>query len=545
VKKYRIILPSWSPLSIEMQAETGCQYPAFVHLGGKPLYEHIIRRYEAIRDDSEIVIVLPEGVPSLQLSRLAGFDVRVAFLGSSCSIGESAMAALGGLSIGQSVVVHMADTLIQTHDFSGADDVMYVHPRTDLHRWTTVRKGDDGVVCVVADREHGGPDSEQMVFVGVLLLSDGIFFRGKLEDALASPVVGMDPFFDAIEAYSVKQAIQLRVAEYWNDCGHIDSYYESRLNYHNLRHFNSLTYDADLGLVTKRSQDSEAFRHQVRWFNQVPDDLSSFLPRIYASSDGSSPYITMELLSIPTASDLLVNCRLNLGAWNDVARKINMVQFMLSKYSFKSSLARQLASEVYVGKTTRRILQYLEQRPDASHLWISVSGERFGLDGVLETLHDYATQNRLLTLDALAPIHGDLCFSNMMYDPRSRQIKLIDPRGQFGVPGIYGDPRYDKAKLMHSYAGGYDLIVADHFDNMVSANGSLKCRIHRVDYHRKVQEIFENKIFTDEEDRLQCRAIQALLFLSMLPLHCDSPDRQRAMLHVGLSLYADCMGKGE
>jgi len=543
VKKYRVILPSWSPLSLEMQAETGCQYPAFINLGGKPLYEHIVRRYDAIRDNSEFVVVLPEGAPSLQLNRLTGFDLRVDYLVASRSIGDSVMAALGGLSIGQSVVVHMADTLLQTHDFDVANDVIYVHSRTDLHRWTTVRKGDGGAICVVADRAHRSTDSEQMVFVGVLVLSDGIFFRRKLEDQLLAPVASMDPFFGAIEAYSVNQTINLKIAEYWNDYGHIDSYYESRLNYHNLRHFNSLTYDADRGLVTKRSEDSEAFRHQVRWFSQIPDGLSSFLPRIYASSDGAEPYITMELLSIPTASDLLVNCRLQLGAWNEVARKIKRVQFILGRYSTKSPLAQQVATEVYIGKTTRRILQYLDQHPYASDLWVSVSGQRFGLDHVLETLHDYATQNRLLTLSALAPIHGDLCFSNIMYDSRSRQIKLIDPRGEFGVPGIYGDPRYDKAKLMHSYAGGYDLIVSDRFDHMVSANGFLECSIHKVDYHNKVGEIFENEIFIDEEDRLQCRAIQALLFLSMLPLHCDSPNRQHAMLHVGLVLYANCMGK--
>ena len=527
-----------------MQAETGCQYPAFINLGGKPLYEHIIRRYDAIRDNSEFIVVLPKGTPSLQLSRLLGFDVSVACLGASSSIGESIMAALEGLPVGQLIVVHMADTLVKAHDFDDANDVMYVHSRTDLHRWTSVRKGDGGVIRVVADREQHRSDSEQMVFVGVLVLSDGIFFRGKLEEALLAPVSGMDPFFGAIEAYSINHTIELKVAEYWNDCGHLDSYYESRLNYHNLRHFNSLTYDADRGLVTKRSQDSEAFRHQVRWFNQVPDELNSFLPRIYASSDGPEPYITMDLLTIPTVSDLLVNCSLNLGAWNDVARKIKKLQYMLGGYSFKSPLAPQIATEVYIGKTTRRILQYLDQYPDASDLWVSVSGRRFGLDCVLETLHDYSTQNRLLSLSSLVPIHGDLCFTNIMYDPRSRQIKLIDPRGEFGVPGIYGDPRYDKAKLMHSYAGGYDLIVSDRFDHLVAANGFLECRIHRVDYHNNVQEIFENEIFIDEDDRSQCRAIQALLFLSMLPLHCDSPERQFAMLHVGLSLYANYIQKG-
>jgi hypothetical protein len=521
-----------------MQAETGSRYPAFMQLGGQPLYTHIARLYDSIKDDAEIVVVLSERAPSLQLNHLVGFDVREVRLASSASIGDTVLAAMEGLARGQSVVVHMADTLVSPHAFGVDDDVLYVQLRSDLYRWTSVRKEPDGAVRVVTDRDHRSAGFEQMVCVGVFILSNGALLAQRLDAALAAPVAGMDPFFSAVEAYSDTNAIELRTPQSWYDCGHIDSYYESRLSYHNLRHFNTLTYDAERGLVTKRSQNLEAFRHQVRWFKQVPDELASFLPRIYDSSDGASPHITMELLSIPTLGDLLVNSRLDLGAWNDVARKVHLIQSMLRKYSFVSPVARQIAAEVYVRKTRNRIRQFHEQRPEASGLWIDVSGKRFSLDEALATLDDYAAQNGLLTLDALAPIHGDMCFSNLMYDPRGRHIKLIDPRGEFGVPGIYGDPRYDSAKLMHSYAGGYDFIVSDHFDVSVSSEGLLDCSIERDDYHHKVRQIFDSAMFVNEQERRQADAIQALLFLSMLPLHSDKPQRQLAMLHIGLALYA-------
>lgn len=538
MKRYRVIVPSWSALSVDMQAETGSRYPAFMQLGGQPLYAHIARLYENIRSDAEIVVVLPEQAPALQLNHLAGFDVREVRLGASRSIGDTVLAAMQGLAQGQSVVVHMADTLVSPHSFGSEDDVLYVQLRTDLYRWTSVRQEIGGAVRVVTDRDHRSAGLEQMVCVGVFILSDGDFFAQQLTSAVDSPVSGVEPFFSAIEAYSDQYAMELKTPKSWYDCGHIDSYYESRLSYHNLRHFNTLTYDAERGLVTKRSRNLEAFRHQVRWFKQVPDELASFLPRIYDSSDGASPHITMELLSIPTLGDLLVNSRLDLGAWNDVARKVHLIQSMLRKYSFASAVARQIAAEVYVGKTRNRIREFREQRAEAGVLWVDVSGSRFSLDDVLATLDAYADQAGLLALDTLAPIHGDMCFSNLMYDPRGRHIKLIDPRGEFGVPGIYGDPRYDTAKLMHSYAGGYDFIVSDHFDVNVSADGRLDCRIERDDYHHKVRQIFDAAVFVNEQERRQSDAIQALLFLSMLPLHSDKPDRQLAMLHIGLNLYA-------
>lgn len=538
MKRYRVIVPSWSRLSVDMQAETGCQYPAFVQLGGQPLYTHIVRLYESIQDEVEIVVVLPEQAPDLQINHPAGFDVRVVRLGASHSIGDTVRAAMEGLACEQSVVVHMADTLISPHNFGEMDDVLYVQLRTDLYRWTCVRKDGDGAVRVVTDRDHRSAGGEQMVCVGVFMLADGAMFARQLSTALASPVAGVDPFFSAIEGYSKLRAIDLKTPQFWHDCGHIDSYYESRLSYHNLRHFNTLTYDAERGQVTKRSQNSEAFRHQVRWFKQVPDELGSFLPRIYDSSDGPSPYITMELLSIPTLGDLLVNSRLDVGAWNDVARKVQLINSMLCKYAFASPVAGQIASEIYVHKTRDRIRQFCNQRPEVRDLWVDASGRRFALDDVLATLQDYADVTGLLAVKVLAPIHGDMCFSNLMYDPRGRHIKLIDPRGEFGIPGIYGDPRYDKAKLLHSYAGGYDFIVSDHFDVSVSAEGQLACYIKRDDYHQKVGQIFDVALFADEQDLSQCNAIQALLFLSMLPLHSDKPQRQLAMLHIGLTRYA-------
>ena len=60
-------------------------------------------------------------------------------------------------------------------------------------------------------------------------------------------------------------------------------------------------------------------------------------------------------------------------------------------------------------------------------------------------------------------VHGDLCLSNILYDLRSRICKLLDPRGSFGAAGIYGDPRYDVAKLYHSIYGLYDFITNDLF----------------------------------------------------------------------------------
>lgn len=544
MKKFRIIVPSWSELSADMQVETGAKYPAFIRLGGVPLYAHILRLYESIKNEAEFIFVFSSDAPEITLSHVTGFDVCISRLEQSQSIGDTVLSAVGNSGLYQSIVIHMADTLLDPSTLNKLDAI-YVQKRTDLYRWTSIKKEENGSVRILFDRDHRTAGVEQAVCVGVFTFSDGQYFSLQLRESIRHKSGTTDPFFNAIESYSNKYSVELIEPEYWHDCGHIDSFYESRLNFHNLRHFNSLSYDPLRGRVTKRSNNSEAFRHQVRWFKQVPDELASFLPRIYESSDGESPYITMELLSIPTLGELFINCRLDLGAWNDVANKIKYIQYILEKHAFKSQIKEKIAHEIYIGKTKERIEQFVQQRPVAAKMWVPIRDQRISLNEVLLTLQDYAERFCLLTPEKLTPIHGDMCFSNLLYDSRGRHIKLIDPRGEFGVPGIYGDPRYDKAKLMHSYSGGYDFITSEQFDISVDDSGVLSCSIEFDDYHHKVRKIFDAILFSEEQERRQCDAIQALLFLSMLPLHSDKPDRQLAMLFTGLKIYGRNFFEGE
>jgi hypothetical protein len=105
------------------------------------------------------------------------------------------------------------------------------------------------------------------------------------------------------------------------------------------------------------------------------------------------------------------------------------------------------------------------------------------------------------------------------------------------VPGIYGDARYDLAKLAHSFSGGYDFIVSDRFNVTLTSKTEIQCSIKKSSYHVQVKSIFENILLQDCAVHQQVIAIQSLLFLSMLPLHVDTPRRQLAMLATGLQLY--------
>ena len=133
-------------------------------------------------------------------------------------------------------------------------------------------------------------------------------------------------------------------------------------------------------------------------------------------------------------------------------------------------------------------------------------------------------------------MHGDLCFSNILYDSRSNHIKLIDPRGVDNKNNIsiYGDWRYDVAKLAHSVIGKYDFIIANRFKYKENSSTDIEFDIE-YDNLYKVEELDEyfDKFF----DFKVYYPIMINLFLSMIPLHSDNNLRQKAMLANALKLY--------
>jgi hypothetical protein len=529
-----VIVPNWAPLSPDMQAETGSKYASFIPLGGSPLYKHIISQYRREDHRVRIVFVLSPDAPELD----ADASIDVVRLRDSASIGETILAGFSRIESSDPVIIHMADTLLETEGMPLGDEV-YVQSRSDLYRWTSVSIDSTGCIKITNDRQEVEPCGPKLVCVGLFSFSDGMCLAAELSRTLDQGSSRGEPFFVALESYSRLHPMALRNTQRWMDCGHVDGYYESRLSYQNLRHFNSLSYDPMQGRVTKRSSSVEAFRKQVRWFKEVPDEVTSFIPRIFASSDGEDPFITMELLSIPTLGDLFVSQRLNLGAWNDVVRSVYRIQSSFAEKSVRSSLASHLAHAVYFDKTRSRLEEFSAQNPDAERYFILRGAERWSIDRVRRTLTTFIEQAGLLNIEELTPIHGDFCFSNLLYDPKARLIKMIDPRGEFGVPGMFGDRRYDLAKLAHSYAGGYDFIVSDLFSVEVSSQGELHVQLRRNEYCNRVRSIFDEVLLPDLGIRRQVYALQALLFLSMLPLHVDTPARQLAILTIGLELYAN------
>jgi hypothetical protein len=201
---------------------------------------------------------------------------------------------------------------------------------------------------------------------------------------------------------------------------------------------------------------------------------------------------------------------------------------------------------MYIIKTRERLYRILEDNEFGvfnNDKVIINNCEIYGLKYIMDNLNRIVEGYGLLETSSFNIIHGDLCFSNVLYDIRNRIIKLIDPRGKFGQFDIYGDHKYDIAKLCHSIHGGYDFILNGHFHYTESKNG-VKLDIFEKSHHIAIQELF-NKQFLSfwYNDIKKIHLIESLLFISLVPLHKDKPLAQKAFLSRGLLLLDEALVK--
>ena len=136
--------------------------------------------------------------------------------------------------------------------------------------------------------------------------------------------------------------------------------------------------------------------------------------------------------------------------------------------------------------------------------------------------------------------HGDLCFNNILIEPISGSIKLIDPKADsIGDNKIgYIDPFYDLAKLNHSFRCFYDSIVNNMF-SISHKNDQYLLKIYKP-FNYEVANFYFQKIFLENLiDKEVLRILTSNLFLSMIPLHKDDEQRMCVLLIIGISLFYD------
>lgn len=429
------------------------------------------------------------------------------------------------------VRIILGDTLI-LDSYESLEDFVYIQEVEDPRRWCLITLDQDEYVSGYVDKQDIVLE-KTLALVGYYHLQDKAYLQSCVERCIND---GARELSDALRLYGVYHPIQATLVKEWYDFGHIDTLVKSQQRLLEPRYFNSLRIDSTLGTITKTSTNNQKLRDELDWYLNLPENLKALTPRIirYYEEDGCL-HLIQEYYGYPTLAELYVYTSLHIDVWTSILRQLLKVHQTFSQYRGEGQPSAII--EMYSTKTWERINMLVQQNP----YWLELSDQAtIILNGHtlrnIFVLKDQIDQrvNDLAAMSDFSIVHGDFCFSNVLYDLSHQIVRLIDPRGSFGAKGIYGDPRYDIAKLRHSLSGRYDMIIADMF-KLHERDFEFKTNIYN-DNATVVAIAFDNMIEAIGYDLQEVRFIEALLFISMLPLHHGHLERQKMMYLRGLQL---------
>lgn len=224
--------------------------------------------------------------------------------------------------------------------------------------------------------------------------------------------------------------------------GRLEEY--ERLAQEKCRPFNRIVFQGDR--LTKEPVDEQGRRLAVReraWYEKARRLHIDALPEIYSTDP-----LQMERIR----GKNIYECRLSYQEREAILK--GLVDALHRLHESETAPADAFSvKEAYFHKTFDRLGKIQDLIPFGRQREIVVNGR------TCKNVYYYrdALEKKLdrLSCETFHFIHGDCTFSNLMLRENGAPV-LIDPRGYFGFTELFGDVRYDWAKLYYSIVGNYD-----------------------------------------------------------------------------------------
>ena len=430
-----------------------------------------------------------------------------------------------------SFLVYLGDTIYKGKLSFDKDFVVTSKTHADSSKWCFVEEHGLKLTFIDKPRHYHGSGS---ILCGVYFFQDGM----SLKKSLTSLSAEKDKLelADILRSYSHIHTTTLIPAEHWFDCGNIENYYQAKIHFLKVRKFNSISYNDTYGYITKRSADKKKILDEIRWYENTPPELSIFSPRLVSSRiEKKAASYAIEFYGYQSLADMFLFESLDIKAWQTIIKKLFTTLSLFKKY--KCPIPFRHYEEMYYKKTLSRLAE-LGKKPFWKELLrketLTINGTAY--KNVGHFIPDLKKMlKKLYRKNEMTFMHGDFCLGNILYDPSSKILKCIDPRGSFGKTSVYGDLKYDVAKLRHSFRGYYDFIVSDLF-SLEEKEGAWKLEFFTNADTERIAEYFDKELEKNGFDLSLVSLVEALLFLSMVPLHADNQKRQLAMYLRGIQL---------
>lgn len=517
---------------------------ALLPLRGKPVIWWQLDNLKKHNINNFIIVVCKENkklIDYINNVLSESFKIELVLINKNKNILSSLKYGLLQADLNKPTRVILGDTYIPS-SINTKKDVLYTSKEfSTSENWCLVEKQERGLYFY--DKQSNIDLNNKEVLVGYYSFSDT---KCLLNCCINSRLLLKKEISTALIAYQKEHKLSTQLISDWYDLGHTSGIIKTKSILFNARDFNSISVDSKMGTLTKTSTKIQKLEDEAYWFNNLPEELKILTPRfINFEKDNKIAKLTQELYGYPSLQELYVSGIVNIEDWKYILELLFDLHKNFEKYTKNAD--DEMLNWLYWDKTIERLENLKEQNKFWEKIINSdketINGKEYrGISSLIPDIKNYASQishNQKQTI-----IHGDYCFSNILFDSSNYCFKLIDPRGRMNKDAtIYGDPRYDIAKLRHSVCGLYDFIVQDLFRINETEKGFEYKILSSTDYS-SLEKIFDKLTLQNGYSVNEIKFIEGLLFLSMLPLHKDNLNRQKAFYIKSIELLNESLIEG-
>ncbi|GLC87794.1 aminoglycoside phosphotransferase family protein [Lysinibacillus piscis] len=530
-----VIIPSAKYIASDLRKEFGHIPPVLLTYQNETILQYVHKNYR----DSRILVGLCEGKSLVeQYVRKSRLEVELVEIAQPQTLGHTIYHLMQQIHFNEldQMTIHFGDTILHNVEAHTPNSILICQVN-DAWRWTTVTIHQGELLF----KDKTSISQQDFAVVGTIHIQQPMYFRQLLCEVLTENNT-IDALFVALEQYHREYPLQLIeiTRESWIDLGHLDRLIEATGQ---TRAFNEIILDAKKGILQKRSKNTAKFIDEILWYINLPKDLQYAVPRIFNYSiEHTNEFIEMEYYSYRSLSERYVINNLPIEDWRLIFERISNLVEHFNQFQQQTVNIDDIRFNMYVQKTLNRLTSYdwpevlkkVSTVEKINHIVIMPLEKILNsLENVYSQLYQYVKHKlpKQFTI-----MHGDLCFSNILYDIYNGIMRIIDPRGSFGERSIYGDTVYDLAKLSHSVRGYYDFIIREQF-YFQEDGANIVFELFTKEHHKEIVQLFEQQFLQDPYVKLYVDFIESMLFLSMIPLHSDAINRQKAMLATGILKY--------
>ena len=429
-----------------------------------------------------------------------------------------------------SVFVLLSDAIFSNRKIFNFNEESFIAcmPVEDYSRWCMAKIDNHGIAGFI-DKPKEKPDTNFAVAGAYYFTNVKLFVDSIAHGMTCDTINGEFQISSSLEYYMKNEPLKeiIVTPDQWFDFGDFTTYNKNKKLFNQCRYFNNITYTKNDSVIKTSENNKSKIQKEICWFLAIPDELKKYVAQLKSYHlDDANPGYEMSYCNGITLQELWLYSNLDFEQWDHILQNIYkmLIDFSInSNHLYKVDLSKFLKDNISKrvdSKIFNDLKDYIINGKNCGCLF-----DKFRY---FETKLDTLKDSRFTSI-----IHGDMVFSNILYDISNEKITLIDPRGDFNGSIIYGDIRYDLAKLTQCIFGDYDYIVNDLVklkpsidDHVVSYETyetlSGKTRNEKLDMVYKLCKLYKVNV----SDIIFITAIQ---FLTMIPLHAESKNHQDMM----------------